>query len=263
MIILDDVAVRLAVASSALPSGRSPTCAGYQTFQPPLWNSTSDSRRLLHPSGSAFRLTFDLRRLPTFQPGLWNSTPGFHRLLLLRFCLPVDLRLASTANLPALPLNSTSGSHRLLHLRLCLPINLRLASPVNLSACLRIRPPTLIGSLRPPAPSSNQPSTCVSSRPSDFALEPNPRLIIGSPHSPVLPSESASGLRPLPNLPALPQNSTSNLHRLSHPPASPSDRPSTCVSDLPSSSTSDSTSGFHRWISSGRAVNQLPTCVGY
>ena len=263
MIILDDVAVQLAVASPALPSGRSPTCADYQTFQPPLWNSTSDSRRLLHPSAL---LSDQPSTCVADQPSslaFGTQLPALTVCCIIRFCLPADLRLATTANLPALPLNSTSGSHRLLHLRLCLPINLRLASPVNLSACLRIRPPTLIGSLRPPAPSSNQPSTCVSSRPSDFALEPNPRLIIGSPHSPVLPSESASGLRPLPNLPALPQNSTSNLHRLSHPPASPSDRPSTCVSDLPSSSTSDSTSGFHRWISSGRAVNQLPTCVGY
>jgi hypothetical protein len=83
-------------------------------------------------SGSAFPSVCDLRRLPTLQPCLRTQPPALTGCCRLRLRLPVDLRLASATNPPALPLNSTSDSLGCRILRLRLPTDLRLAPPVNL-----------------------------------------------------------------------------------------------------------------------------------
>ena len=129
----EDLAVRLALRLRLclrLISGlhRQPV------FQPHLRNSTSDLRRLPHPptlpSGQPSTCVAD--RSSSIASG--TQPLAFTSCCILRFCLPANLRLAPSANLPALPSNSTSGLRRLLHLQLCRPANLRLASPVNHSA---------------------------------------------------------------------------------------------------------------------------------
>jgi hypothetical protein len=94
------------------------------------------------PSGCAFRPASDFRRVPTFQ---------------LR--LPDGLRLAPTANLPALPTNPTSNSHRLL----C-----PLALPSGQSWTCVFDQPSGYRAIKP--------STFVWERPSGPAFEPNHRL---------------------------------------------------------------------------------------
>jgi len=129
----EDLAVRLAVASPALPSADL-RLAPATSFQPHLWNSTSDLRRLSHPpallSGQPSTCVADQSSSLAF--GTQPLT--FASCCILQFCLPADRRLAPSANLPALPSNSTSGLRRPLHLQLCRPVNPRLASPINLSA---------------------------------------------------------------------------------------------------------------------------------
>jgi len=85
--------------ASSLFSGQ--TCANHRLaplanppIEPLCQPSACASGR---PSGCAFQPASDFRRLPTFQLRLSDG-----------------LRLAPTANLPALPTNPTSDSHRLL-----------------------------------------------------------------------------------------------------------------------------------------------------
>jgi hypothetical protein len=72
------------VKSFDLPSDQPPTCVGDQPFWP------------------AFRPTFDLRLQPTFQPSL-RIDPRLAPPADPRACLPINLQLAPSINLPAQP----------------------------------------------------------------------------------------------------------------------------------------------------------------
>jgi len=72
------------------------------------------SNRLLNP-GAAVRSIFDSRRRSTLWRCLGTQTPTFLDCCILQRCFPINLRLSSLINHPALPLNSASNSRWLLH----------------------------------------------------------------------------------------------------------------------------------------------------
>jgi len=116
----------------AQPSSRLPACAFVQpsgsAFEPNFRLSSSAD-----PFGAAFRLICSLRRRPTFQPCLTNQTSDTG-CCISGSASRSGLRLASSTNLSAWPLNSTSDSPTVESLRRCLPVNLQLAPPINLPA---------------------------------------------------------------------------------------------------------------------------------
>jgi len=80
----------------------------------------------------------------------------------LQLGLRINLRLASRANLPALPSNPTPDSSSIRRiLRFCLPISFRLSSVANLPALPSKSTSNLHRLLHPPASLSDQPPTCV------------------------------------------------------------------------------------------------------
>jgi len=95
-------------------------------------------------SNSAFQSTCDRRHLSIFRPA-FGLTSSLRLRPIFRLSFPVHVRLAPSANVPALPSNLTSDSHRMLcspGAALWLIRDRRRLS--TLRPCLRPQPPTLI-----------------------------------------------------------------------------------------------------------------------
>jgi hypothetical protein len=92
------------------------------TFQPCLRTNL----RLAPPTHSGLRLLADLQLAPSINlpARLRVNLPTCVFRLTLRLRLPAGFRLASSANLPALPSDPTSDSHQMSFPRRCLPVNL-------------------------------------------------------------------------------------------------------------------------------------------
>jgi len=125
------------------PSNRFPACAFNRSSSPAfrvdLATFVSDL-----PSSSAFQSTCDRLHLSIFRPA-FRPTSSLRLRPIFRLSLPAHVRLAPSANVPALPPNLTSDSHRILcspgaalwfirdRRRLC-----------TFRPCLRAQHPTLI-----------------------------------------------------------------------------------------------------------------------
>jgi len=101
-----------------------------------------------------------------------RSTSGLHRRSTFQPRLSANVRLASSANLPAPPSNSTSDSHRRSDPSASLPISLQLAPSTHLPAQPSSQPSTrafrLASPANLPAPPSYRPATVIACRSSSL-----------------------------------------------------------------------------------------------
>jgi len=162
------------------PSGSPSTCVSDSPSGLAFKNPTFDPCRLLNPSRSAFRSTFDFRRRSTLWPCLRIQLPTIAVCCTFQPSHPANLRLASPINPPTVPPDSAYDSHRL---------------------------------LRPPAQSLDCSSTVVADQPQTMPFNSTSDLIEGC----VLRLSFPAELRPSPpiNSPALPLSPTSDLLRRS------------------------------------------------
>ena len=167
-------------------------------------------------SGSSFQSTFDSRRRSIFRPCPRTQPPACTGCRIVRLILPLDLRLASPTDLPALPLElNLRLSSAVVLLQSDRPIDLRLAPPIDRPACPSNSTSGLHRLSHRPAHPSNLPSTCVAGQPSGPVFRTQPPTLVGRRIS---GSSSPADLRLAPPTDPLvpPSNSTSGFHRRPH-----------------------------------------------
>jgi len=142
----------------AMPSDRLPACAfrrsSSSTFLPPfqlapsgrLSGSASVPNLRLSPAiaspGAALRLIFDRRLRSAFRPCLRTNPRRVSLVVSLRRCPPAHLRLASPANLPALPAEQLPTPRLLRPFGAAIQLTLGFRLRSTFRPCLRTQPPT-------------------------------------------------------------------------------------------------------------------------
>lgn len=166
---------------------------GHLIFQL-TFQSTSDSRRILHRPVLPSNPTPGLRQVPRLPAFLLDRPPTCVRYRILQFCFPINFRLIIGYRVSDFAFRSASDLRRRSIFQLCLPTNLPNSRRV----------------LRPRAFPSNQPPTCVGCCFLRFCQR-STLDFLRSLSPPAVPSTNCQ-LSLTINLSAVPANQLSDLH---------------------------------------------------